>query len=155
LRAAGGLPACQRREVGHNVIILISEDDRGHFILIKHALRNAGIDNEIVWLCDGQETLDFIYTPEGEVKLEDDKRYMLLLDIRMPKIDGIDVLEEVKRDHRLKDIPVVMVTSSDNPDNIRLCGRLGCDGYIVKPLDDSATDLIRRLASSTQRIQHT
>jgi CheY-like chemotaxis protein len=135
-------------------IFLISEDDRGHFILIKHALRHAGISNEIIWLCDGQETLDFVYTPGGEVKLDDDKRYMLLLDIRMPKVDGIEILDEIKRDARLKHMPVVILTSSDNPDNIRLCTSLGCDGYIVKPMDEKAFDLIRRLSDAMPHKEH-
>jgi CheY-like chemotaxis protein len=138
----------------NDVIIVISEDDRGHFILIKHALRHAGIGNELVWLSDGQQTLDYIYSADGGIKLQDDKRYILLLDIRMPKIDGIDILEELRRDSRLKDMPILMVTSSDNPDNVRMCRDRGCDGYIVKPLDDRAIDLIRMLGSAIPRNQH-
>ncbi len=130
-----------------NVTILISEDDRGHFILMKHCLRNAGIDNEIVWLCDGQETLDFLFTHDGQPNLQPADKYILLLDIRMPKIDGIEILEEIKKDDRLDHLPVVIVTSSDNPDNIRRCRDLGCDGYIVKPLDEEAIALIERVAA--------
>ncbi len=131
-----------------DVTILISEDDRGHFILMKHCLRNAGIDNEIVWLCDGQKTLDFIFTHDGQPNLQPADKYILLLDIRMPKIDGIEILEEIKKDDRLDHLPVVIVTSSDNPDNIRRCRDLGCDGYIVKPLDEEAIALIERLAAA-------
>ena len=131
-----------------DVIILISEDDRGHFILMKHCLRDAGIDNEIVWLCDGQETLDFLYTHDGQPNLPPVDKYILLLDIRMPKIDGIEILEEIKKDERLDHLPVVIVTSSDNPDNIRRCRDLGCDGYIVKPLDEEAIAMIERLAAA-------
>lgn len=131
-----------------DITILISEDDRGHFILMKHCLRNAGIDNEIVWLCDGQETLDFIFTHNGQLNLPSDDKHILLLDIRMPKIDGIEILEEIKKDDRLDHLPVVIVTSSDNPDNIRRCRDLGCDGYIVKPLDEEAIALIERLAAA-------
>jgi len=115
------------------VTILISEDDRGHFVLMKHCLRDAGIDNEIVWLCDGQETLDFLFTHDGQPNLPPVDKYILLLDIRMPKIDGIEILADIKKDERLDHLPVVIVTSSDNPDNIRRCRELGCDGYIVKP----------------------
>jgi len=129
-----------------DVTILISEDDRGHFILMKHRLRNAGIDNEIVWLCDGQETMDFLFAREGQVNLQPPGKYILLLDIRMPKIDGIEILAQIRKDRRLNHMPVVVVTSSDNPDNIRRCRSLGCDGYIVKPLDDEAITLIERLA---------
>ncbi len=131
-----------------DVTILISEDDRGHFILMKHCLRNAGIDNEIVWLCDGQETLDFLFTHDGQLNLPAVDKYILLLDIRMPKIDGIEILEDIKKDERLDHLPVVIVTSSDNPDNIRRCRDLGCDGYIVKPLDEEAIAMIERLAAA-------
>ena len=131
-----------------DVTILISEDDRGHFILMKHCLRNAGIDNEIVWLCDGQETLDFLFTHNGQPNLQQADKYILLLDIRMPKIDGIEILEDIRQDERLDHLPVVIVTSSDNPDNIRRCRDLGCDGYIVKPLDEEAIAMIERLAAA-------
>ena len=131
-----------------DVTILISEDDRGHFILMKHCLRNAGIDNKIVWLCDGQKTLDFIFTHNGQLNLPPGDKYILLLDIRMPKIDGIEILEEIKKDDRLNHLPVVIVTSSDNPDNIRRCRSLGCNGYIVKPLDEEAIALIEKLAAA-------
>ena len=131
-----------------DVTILISEDDRGHFILMKHCLRSAGIDNEIVWLCDGQETLDFLYTHDGQLNLPPADKYILLLDIRMPKIDGIEILADIKKDERLDHLPVVIVTSSDNPDNIRRCRELGCDGYIVKPLDEEAIAMIERLAAA-------
>ena len=130
-----------------DVTILISEDDRGHFILMKHCLRNAGIDNEIVWLCDGQKTLDFIFTHNGQLNLPSGDKYILLLDIRMPKIDGIEILEDIRKDDRLDHLPVVIVTSSDSPDNIRHCRSLGCNGYIVKPLDEEAIALIERLAA--------
>ncbi len=131
-----------------DVTILISEDDRGHFILMKHCLRNAGIDNEIVWLCDGQKTLDFIFTHNGQLNLPSGDKYILLLDIRMPKIDGIEILEDIRNDDRLDHLPVVIVTSSDNPDNIRRCRSLGCNGYIVKPLDEQAIALIEKLAAA-------
>ncbi len=130
------------------ITILISEDDRGHFILMKHCLRNAGIDNEIVWLCDGQETLDFLFTHDGQPNLQRAEKYILLLDIRMPKIDGIEILADIRKDERLDHLPVVIVTSSDNPDNIRRCRDLGCDGYIVKPLDEEAIAMIERLSAA-------
>jgi CheY-like chemotaxis protein len=129
-----------------HVTIIISEDDKGHFILMKHRLKQAGIGNDIVWLCDGQQTLDFLYSDQFEPQADKRKRYIILLDIRMPKVDGIDVLEKVKHDEKLKAIPVIMVTSSDHPDNIHRCRALGCDGYIVKPLDENAIELIERIS---------
>ncbi len=131
-----------------DVTILIIEDYGGQFILMKQCLRDERIDNEIVWLCDGQETLDFLYTHDGQLNLPPADKYILLLDIRMPKIDGIEILADIKKDARLDHLPVVIVTSSDNPDNIRRCRDLGCDGYIVKPLDEEAIAMIERLAAA-------
>lgn len=130
------------------VKILISEDDNGHFILLRHRLRHSGIDNEIIHFSDGQETLDFLNENSSESGMNADKRYLMLLDIRMPKVDGLEVLKTVKQDQRFQDIPVIMVTSSDDPDNIRRCRQLGSDGYIVKPLDQKAVDTIKNYCNS-------
>ena len=117
-----------------NVVILIAEDDKGHFVLTKHCLRQGGLSNDILWLEDGQQTLDFLYgTSHNGHEREAEKEYVLLLDIRMPKVDGVRILGHVKADDELKDMPVIMVTTSDSPANIEICNRLGCDGYAVKP----------------------
>ena len=126
-----------------NVVILIAEDDKGHFVLTKHCLRRGGLSNDIVWLEDGQETLDFLCGTDGNGhERESDKEYILLLDIRMPKVDGVKVLEHIKADDELKDMPVIIVTTSDSPANIEICNRLGCDGYAVKPLDESLAETV-------------
>lgn len=128
--------------------ILISEDDNGHFILLRHRLRHADIDNEIIHFSDGQETLDFLNANGSDSGMSPDKRYLLLLDIRMPKVDGLEVLKALKQDHRFDDIPIIMVTSSDDPDNIHRCTELGSDGYIVKPLDNKSIETIRNYCNS-------
>ncbi|MCF7955509.1 MAG: response regulator [Phycisphaerae bacterium] len=120
-----------------NVIILIAEDDIGHFILAKRRIRNSGISSEIIHFTDGQLVSDFL---KDNCIDDHDNNYVLLLDIRMPKIDGIEILEFVKNHHDLKSIPVVMVTTSDNPLNVLRCRQLNCDGYILKPIDDTFVD---------------
>ena len=125
-----------------DIIILIAEDDRGHFILTEHCLRRAGIENEIIQLTDGQEFFDYIYGNGKGPQLKPGQKYILLLDIRMPKVDGIQVLEKIKQDEDMKDIPVIIISTSDNPSYIQKCRELGCVEYIVKPLGQNLVDAI-------------
>ncbi|MHC4394568.1 MAG: response regulator [Planctomycetota bacterium] len=127
-------------------VILIAEDDEGHFTLIKKGLQQAGICNEILRLADGQETLDFLFIKGDGPKRQPDKEYLLLLDIRMPKIDGIGVLEKIKQNEDLKKIPVIMLTVADDPRTIERCHNLGCSVYIVKPTEyNDFTDAVKKV----------
>ncbi len=127
-------------------VILIAEDDEGHFELIKRSLQRAGVCNEILRFADGQETLDFLFVRGDGPKREPDKEYLLLLDIRMPKIDGVEVLEKVKKDSELKKIPVIMLTTTDDPRTIERCHNLGCSVYIVKPVEyQDFADAVRKV----------
>ncbi len=130
-----------------DVVILIAEDDEGHFSLIKKNLMRGGIDNEIVRFCDGQETLDFLFAGDGKGVL-DRRAYLLILDIRMPKVDGVKVLERVRQDERLRRIPVIILTTTDDPAEVERCHRIGCSIYIVKPVEyDDFVDAIRKVGS--------
>lgn len=116
------------------VIILIAEDDPGHASLIKKNLKRAGISNEIKHFSDGQQVLDYIFENKSNEDFKS-KSYLLLLDIRMPKVDGVEVLRQVKQDKELKKIPVIMITTTDDPKEVNACHKLGCSTYIVKPID--------------------
>ncbi len=130
-----------------DVIILIAEDDDGHFSLIRKNLMRAGVANEIVRFCNGQETLDFLFGNDGKV-VEDRSAYVLILDIRMPKIDGLKVLERMRQDERLRRIPVIILTTAADPAEVERCHRLGCSIYIVKPVEyDDFVDAIRKVGS--------
>ncbi len=132
-------------EMDNDVVILVADDEKGHYVLTKHCLRRGGIANDIVWLEDGQETLDFLQGTGGNGDGRDEnKDYVLLLDIRMPKVDGVEILRRMKDDDELRDIPVIMVTTSDAPANIDICTRLGCSGYLVKPLDKTLVETVRQ-----------
>jgi CheY-like chemotaxis protein len=127
-------------------VILIAEDDEGHFELIKRSLQRAGVCNQILRFADGQETLDFLFVRGDGPKRETDREYLLLLDIRMPKIDGIEVLEKVKQDPELKKIPVIMLTTTDDPRTVERCHKLGCSVYIVKPVEyQDFADAVRKV----------
>ena len=126
--------------------ILIAEDDMGHAALIQKNLRRAGINNEIIHFKDGQETLDFLYGNSEQQKLQNGTSYLLLLDIRMPKVDGVEVLRRVKEDQRLKKMPVIMITTTDDPREVVHCHELGCSNYITKPIEyDNFVEAIRQL----------
>lgn len=114
--------------------ILLAEDDDGHALLVQGALKKAGFHNRIVRFRDGQEALDFLFGadgPRGAVKAA----AVLLLDIRMPKIDGIEVLRRIRERADLNTMPVVMVTTMDDPGEMTRCRELGCNFYMVKPVD--------------------
>ena len=118
----------------------------GHAILIQKNLRRAGLINEIIHLKDGQEVLNFFSGRHETYRFVDDVGYLLLLDIRMPKIDGVQVLEEIKKDKRLCSIPTIMLTTTNDPREIEVCHELGCNCYITKPIDyDQFIDAIRQL----------
>ena len=117
-----------------NVKILIAEDDDGHYSLIEKNLKRVGINNEIVRFVDGQETLDYLFRESGEVRQEG-QAFLLLLDINMPKVDGVEVLKKVKEDSELSKIPVIMLTTSDDDEKTQQCRDLGCTAYIVKPVE--------------------
>jgi CheY-like chemotaxis protein len=118
-----------------DVIILIAEDDAGHARLIEKNLRRAGLTNEILRFEDGQQILDFLFQRGEGRKRAADTACLLLLDIRMPKIDGIEVLRQIKADPELRKIPVSMLTTTDDPREVERCHVLGCSNYIVKPVD--------------------
>jgi len=96
------------------VVILIVEDDDGHARLIEKNLRRASIKNEMLRFADGQQILDFLFRRGEGRQREDLTPYLLLLDIRIPKIDGVEVLRQIKQDEELRKIPVIMLTTMSN-----------------------------------------
>jgi CheY-like chemotaxis protein len=113
-------------------IIILTEDDVGHAGLILSSLKYAGITNDILCFENGEDTLDFLFKRGKRPYREDGVLYVLLLDIRLPGIDGTEVLHRVKNDKWVNKIPVIMLSVSDNPEEIEKCRKLGCDNYFVK-----------------------
>jgi len=118
-----------------NVVILIAEDNAGHFQLIKKNLWLSCVDSDIILFKDGQEVLDFLFKADTGVYLDDNKGYILLLDIRMPKVNGIEVLKKIKEDKELRKIPVIMLTTTSETNMVKQCYELGCSYYMVKPVN--------------------
>ncbi len=115
-------------------IILIAEDDDAHFLLIKKNLMRQGLENDFIRFKDGKEILDFLYDDQYG-KFDPEKSYILILDIRMPLVDGREVLKKIKSSKKTEDIPVIMLSTTDDPDDIKYCRNVGCSIYIVKPVD--------------------
>ena len=128
------------------VIILVADDDDGHAGLIRKNLSRAGILNEIRRFRDGQEILDFLFQLGPGPHRMENEAYILLLDIRMPKLDGTEVLRRVKSDDGLRKMPVIMITTTDEPREVANCHALGCNNYITKPVEyDDFVNAIRQL----------
>ena len=129
-----------------DVVILVAEDDEGHAGLICKNLTRAGISNKVVRFQDGQEIVDFLFRKGEGPHREPDVAYVMLLDIRMPKLDGTEVLRIVKGDDELKKIPVIMITTTDDPREVELCHSLGCSSYVTKPVEyDTFVHAIRQV----------
>ncbi len=135
--------------MNREVVILIAEDDEGHAGLIRKNLERAGIVNNLLHFRDGQEVLDFLFGSGRNGRgysRQADAPYILLLDIRMPKVDGVEVLERVKADSDLRRMPVIMITTTDDPREVERCHELGCNSYITKPIEyENFVNAIRQL----------
>jgi CheY-like chemotaxis protein len=129
-----------------NVTILLAEDDPGHARLIEKNLRRANVTNEIVFATNGQEAIDYLFC-EGEYANKKRASHMLiLLDLNMPVLDGYQVLERVKVDERTKHIPVIILTTTDDPREVKRCYELSCNVYITKPVDyEQFAEAMRKL----------
>ena len=117
------------------VVILIAEDDAGHARLIEKNLTRGGLHNPIQRFDNGQAVLDFLLRQGPGPHRALETAYLLLLDIRMPQVDGIEVLRKLKQDSELRKIPVIMLTTTDDPREVERCHLIGCSSYVVKPVN--------------------
>ncbi len=123
-----------------DVVIVLAEDDPGHARLIQKNLRSV-LTNEIVRFANGQEALEYLRREEQAAR-----QHLLLLDLNMPVMDGYQVLKHLKEDPRTVLIPVIVLTTTDDPAEIQRCYDLGCNSYVVKSADyDLFTEAMRRL----------
>jgi CheY-like chemotaxis protein len=114
--------------------ILIADDDDGHAFLVEDNLRRGGVDTTYLRFSDGQELLDFLSGRTTNPTFRKGEPYLLLLDIRMPKVDGVTALQQIKADPDLRKMPVIMLTTTDDPREVDRCHALGCNIYIHKPV---------------------
>lgn len=123
----------------HEVEILLVEDNPNDAELTLRALKRNNLANNVVHAKDGAEALDMIYGANGNGDREIEcKPKVILLDLKLPRVDGIEVLTRLKTDARTKTIPVVVMTSSREDSDLSKCYDLGVNSYIVKPVEFEA-----------------
>jgi len=116
--------------------ILLVEDNPNDAEMTIRALRKNKVSNSIVHLKDGAEALDFLFgTGSFTGRNTDNKPKVILLDLKMPKVDGVEVLTQIKSSELTKKIPIVMLTSSNQHPDIERCYALGSNSYLVKPVE--------------------
>jgi len=125
------------------VTILLVEDDAGHARLIEKNLRRSRVCNEIRVAADGQEALDYLFGDGGQPR---SSPLLVLLDLKLPKVDGYEVLERMKADERTRRVPVVVLTTTDDAREVARCYDLGCNVYVTKPVEyERFAEAIRNL----------
>ncbi|MDD1774970.1 MAG: response regulator [Methanobacterium sp.] len=127
--------------------ILLVEDNPTDAELTIRALKKKNLANNLVWVKDGAEALDFLFaTGEYADRSEEDLPKLVLLDLRMPKVDGLEVLQRIKADERTRKIPVVVLTSSKEDKDIVESYKLGVNSYVSKPVEfDEFTEAVSTL----------
>ena len=117
------------------VTIIMIEDDEGHARLIEKNIRRAGVNNEIVAFADGSSALDYLLGPDGSGEASARRQLLILLDLNLPDMTGIEVLARIKGNSHLKRTPVVVLTTTDDSGEIQRCYDLGANVYITKPVN--------------------
>lgn len=134
--------------------ILLVEDDDGHALLVEKNLRRAGLSNGFLRLKDGQEALDYFFNNDGVPNKAGFDSIVVLLDVNMPRVGGVDVLKRLKENEATANIPIIMLTTTDDPREIERCYDYGCNLYITKPVEYEAfIEAVRRLGFFLQIIK--
>jgi CheY-like chemotaxis protein len=129
-----------------SIVILLVEDDPDHSYLIEKNLRRSNITNEIIVLQDGQQAVDFLFREGEYAQKKTVTPVLVLLDLNLPVLDGYQVLKRIKENENTKSIPVIILTTTDNPSEVSKCYNMGCNVYITKPVDyEKFSEAIRRL----------
>jgi CheY-like chemotaxis protein len=128
------------------VTIVMIEDDEGHARLIERNIRRAGVNNQIIPFVDGTSALKYLLGADGSGTASAGRHLLILLDLNLPDMRGIDILAKVKDNQHLKRSPVVVLTTTDDEREIQRCYDLGCNVYITKPVNyEGFANAIRQL----------
>jgi len=112
--------------------ILVVDDNPGNALLVERGLRDAAVGNEVLRFTGGADVLEYLFRTGGR-----QREFVLLLDLHMPKVDGYEVLRQMRDHADLARIPVIMLTSADDQGSMERCAALGCTQYIAKPFDSA------------------
>ena len=128
------------------VQIVMVEDDSGHARLIEKNIRRAGVNNPIAPFTNGGDAVRFLFGADGSGFENKGKPLLVLLDLNLPDMTGVDILQRIKTNEHLKRIPVVVLTTTDDATEIQRCYDLGCNVYITKPVNyENFANAIRQL----------
>ena len=132
--------------MGSPVKIVLIEDDEGHARLIERNIRRSGVNNDIIPFATGTEAVNYLFGADGTANQHKGQALLILLDLNLPDMTGIDILKRVKDNATLKSAPVVVLTTTDDAQEIKRCYELGCNVYITKPVNyESFANAIRQL----------
>ena len=133
--------------INNTIQIILAEDNQTTADLTINAFRKSKVENKIVHLTDGQELLNFMFQPAASVTAPVTPK-IILLDLKMPKVNGLEVLSQLKANDATKHFPIIILSSSDLESDIHQCYELGANSYIVKPVDFlEFTKTIKQLSS--------
>jgi len=128
------------------VTIIMIEDDEGHARLIERNIRRSGVNNEIVPFSNGTDAMKYLFGSDGTAVRHKGRALLILLDLNLPDTTGIDILRQIKDNKYLKATPVVVLTTTDDSQEIKRCYELGCNVYITKPVNyENFANAIRQL----------
>jgi len=125
-------------EIIEQIEILLVEDNALDAELTMRALKKGKLANKLMWVKDGQQALDYLFRQGDYAQRDDTHPRLVLLDLKMPRVGGIEVLKAIKADERTRRIPVVVMTSSQEDQDVAETYNLGVNSYVVKPVDFSA-----------------
>ncbi len=136
------------------VTIIMIEDDEGHARLIERNIRRSGVNNDIVPFSNGTEAVNYLFGGDGSGLDRKGQALLILLDLNLPDMTGIEILRRIKENRYLKCAPVVVLTTTDDSQEIKRCYELGCNVYITKPVNyESFANAIRQLGLFLSVIQ--
>jgi len=122
------------------------EDDEGHARLIERNIRRAGVNNELIPFTNGSSALEYLLGADGSGEVSAGRQLLVLLDLNLPDMTGISILEKIKNNRHVKRSPVIVLTTTDDAREIQRCYDLGANVYITKPVDyDNFANAIRQL----------
>ncbi len=128
------------------VSIVMVEDDAGHATLIERNIRRAGVNNEIIPFRNGADALAYLMGPDGSGEASAKRHLLVLLDLNLPDMTGLDILAAIKGNPHTRRSPVIVLTTTDDAREVQRCYDLGCNVYITKPVNyEGFANAIRQL----------
>ncbi|MBI1196924.1 MAG: response regulator [Phenylobacterium sp.] len=130
------------------------EDDEGHARLIERNIRRAGVSNEVLAFQSGTTAVEYLLGPDGSGEVSANRHLLILLDLNLPDMSGVDILEKVKSNANTRRIPVIVLTTTDDEREVKRCYDLGANVYITKPVNyEGFANAIRQLGLFLSVIQ--